>query len=260
MQRRWLVELGFVSFTVALPGVGCAQSAWQVQVRDLLTNQGVPNVIVDARTSGTNGVTDATGLVELQVRGGDTGEAIFVHGSASYNYTVGHYGTGLPRTVWLVPYSMFHKTGMIPVTGTTSPIVFQGVTHSCMGPNPYTIEVEIPPDVLPEAADFWIVPVPAYASPYPLGADAGVSAAAAQFAVELKDANGKSITEVLPAPGIVVRFSPTWYTYGEIAQHQDIVKATQYRLTQTSQDWDAQPDDCYYDPEAGMFTAHLRAC
>lgn len=237
-----------------------AQQDWLVRVRDLATGQGIPNVIVDARTSQTKGTTDATGLVELRVKGLDTGEALFAHGLASHNYTVGNYPTGAPRDIWLVPYAMFHKTGLIPVSGTTSPIVFQGVAHTFLGANPYTIEVEVPPNVLPVAADFWIVPVPPHASPYPQGADAGVSAAVAQFAVELKDGNGKNIDAVLPDPGVVVRFSPTWYTYGQIAQHQGIVQATQYRLTQTSQAWDPQPDACHYDPATGMFTAHLRAC
>lgn len=236
------------------------QQDWQVRVLDLATGQGVPNTIVDARTSRTHGVTDADGLVVLQVLGNGKGEDVLAHGNSSYGYTAGHYSTGLPRTLWLVPNSMYHKTGVIPTAGTVAPIVFQGVTQSCFGPNPYTIEVEIPANVLPEPAEFWIVPVPAFAAPYPVGADAGVAAAAAQFTVELKDATGRDITKVLPEPGIVVRFSPTWYTYGQVAQHQGLVRATQYRLTRTSQSWDSQPDQCYYDPASGMFTAHLRAC
>jgi hypothetical protein len=231
---------------------------WPIQVLDLVTKQGIPNVIVDGRTSKVKAVTDAQGWVTLTV--GSKPESIVVHGHSSYGYHVGEYDHTSPKFVYLVPNSFYHKTPLIPTTGTTSPVVFQGTTQSVLGPNAYTIEVEIPPNVLPVPASFWIAPVPSYASPCPADADRYVNAAVGQFAVELHDAQGKQITDVLPDPGIIIRTSPTWYPYSMVPAYTEIVKGAQCRLTKTSAKWDPQPDEMYWDPATGMFTGHLRAC
>ncbi|HEB52273.1 MAG TPA: hypothetical protein ENI87_03345, partial [bacterium] len=252
--------LAFVSFTVALPGVGCAQSAWQVQVRDLLTDQGIPNVVVEGRTSRVAGSTDAQGFVELEVTGDHDHESVIVHGADGYGYQAGYYPLYMPRVVYLVPDTALHATPLIPVTGTGAPIVFQGTTWTPFGQNAYTIEVEVPPDVLPEPASFRIAPVPVYASPLPDGCDALINGAVAQFTVDLRNAEGRPLTDVLPEPGIIVRCSPMWYTYAQMASAQSPAQGVPYRLTKTSASWAPQPDATSWDPASGMFTAHLRAC
>jgi hypothetical protein len=231
---------------------------WQIEVVDLVTGLGVPNVVVDGRTSRVQGVTDAQGFVTLQV--GAKPESIVVHGNNNYGYHVGEYDHSAPRRVFLVPNTAYHKTPLIPRSGTVAPVVFQGVTRTVLGPNPYTIEVEVPAGVLPVDASFWILPVPSYASPYPKDADRYINSTACQFAVELRDAQGRAITDVLPDPGIIVRSSPTWYPYSLVAAGSEVVKGAQYRLTKTSGQWSHQPERSSYDPATGMFTAHLKAC
>ena len=177
--------------------------------RDAHRSDAVPNVVVDGRTSRVQAVTDAQGNATLLV--GSKPESIIVHGGVNYGYHVGEYDHTAPKRVYLVPNSAYYKTPLIPTGGTTAPIVFQGTTQTVLGQNPYTIEVEVPPNVLPAPASFWILPVPSYASPYPRDADRYVNSAICQFAVELRDAQGRPITDVIPNPGIIVRSSPTWY-------------------------------------------------
>lgn len=254
MDSTWLRLAGFFLASTQVP----CQQPWPVRVLDLATGQGIANVMVTGRTSGNESMTDANGEATLMVD--DADESVLVHGNSGYNYTTGVYPHNRPQTFWLVPNSAFHKTGVIPVGGTPAPIVFQGVTQCCLGPNAYTLEIEVPAGVLPEPADFWIAPVPAYASPSPMGADAAVNGAIAQFAIELRDATGKELNKALPDPGIIVRFSPTWYPYSMIGAHTQQVDATQYRLTYTSQQWEAQPDKAFWNPTSGMFECHLRGC
>lgn len=242
-------------------GMLTAQTEWLVRVHDVVTGLGIPGVAVDGRTSSVQGVTDANGEVVLTVAGDqDAGETITVHGHDGYNYSVGQFVTDRPRTLWLVPKTAYHKTGLIPVAGTTAPIVFQGVTPSVQGPNPYTIEIEVPSGVLPEPAELWIFPVPPHASPRPMDADAYTASAIGLFAVELRNASGVPITKVLPSPGITVRASPTWYQYSIVAPQSANLPGVQCRLTATSGQWDKQPAPLYWDHASGMVVGHLRAC
>jgi hypothetical protein len=253
----WFGGRAAVGQSIAPPSVGGPEE-WPVRVLDLATGQGVPNVVVDGRTSRVQAVTDADGWALLMV--GSKPESIVVHGAAGYGYHVGEYDHTAPKFVYLVPDAMYHKTPLIPVSGTVAPVVFQGTTQTVLGPNPYTIEVEVPQGVLPRAASLWIAPVPSFASPCPPGFDSYVNASVGQFAVELRDAQGKQIVDVLPSPGVIVRCSPTWYPYSMVPTYTDIVKGGQCRLTKTSARWDHQPDEMSWDPASGMFTAHLRAC
>lgn len=251
------LRMGAIATLVLTTGV-FAQTEWTVEVRDLNTGQGIANVLVEGRSSRVHATTNAQGVATLMVTGDK--ESVIVHGGTGYNYQVGEYPITGPRVVYLVPDSMFHKTPLIPTTGTGAPVVFQGATQCVFGPNAYTIEIEVPPGVLPEPASFWIAPVPASASPCPHDFDRFVAAAIGQFAIKLVNAQGKEISDVLPEPGIVVRSSPTWYPFSILVPQNQVIKGTQCRLTKTSGRWDAQPDLLTWDPAAGMFTAHLRAC
>lgn len=235
-----------------------AQTEWPVRVLDIASGQGIANVTVTGRTSRVEARTNAAGEVILPVVGAS--EDIIVHGHSLYNYHVGSYAIIEPCTVYLVPHAAFHKTPLVQVGGTTAPIQFQGQISSVQGPISYTLEVEIPPDVLPEPAEFWIAPVPAYASPRPRGTDALINCAMGLFAIDLRNASGAAIASVLPDPGIIVRFTPVWYPASAIANHAGRVSGTQYRLTATSQAWSPQQETTCWDPSTGRFIVHLRAC
>lgn len=202
--------------------VPTAVTTWEVRVVDATTGIGVPGMQVEVRSPALadeghviEQVTDAEGRATLQHAPGFADlERVIALGDSRYHYTSREERPGIGvTTLYVMPYVDFWKSAPIAAaTGTTTPIVWNGQCDGPAGPIPFTVEIDVPPGVLPQDCQIWLAARPAHQAvnnAFPLDE---APAHFGQLHLELRSADGSEVlTDELRAPGVRIAATPWWW-------------------------------------------------
>ena len=258
----WLLTLLASTFALFANGLATAQVAvtpWLIRVHDIETNAPLVGVVVKApelegsRVAGVvhKAITSNDGEATLYVPQGALGVAVFAEGTSTHHYAVKNGDVEVPLRVFMAPYAAFHKTFLIPVSGTVAPIVFSGTRPSPLGTHSYRFELSVPPGVLRAPSQIWIYPRPLWAASRSLHADCSPG----EFHIELRDATGLiAVRQRVGDAGLTLQFTPFWLPAAMFPVADQVIVDTR---NMTTMGWDRDKGVGTWDPGTGMVTLNL---